>query len=92
MTRNSEVDFKQSLVFGAKVMYSFELDLHRCKFTYAVKNNSAVGLLMDFPLCNKITLIVIALIVFNLSYQNISSCLKAIRILFCLTKRRTLSI
>lgn len=75
MIRNSGVDFKQSLVFGANLMYSFELDLHRgvaYKLTSAVKNNSAVELLMDFPLYNKIALIVIALIVFNLSYQNIS--------------------
>ena len=42
-------------------MYSFELDLHRgvkhvvYKFKFAGKNNSAVGLLIDFPLCNKIT-------------------------------------
>lgn len=90
--------FQAILVLGAKLMYSFELDLHRgvkrvvYKFTFVGKNNSAVGLLIDCPLCNEITLIVLTLIVFNLSYQNISFCLKAIRILFCFSKRRTLSI
>lgn len=78
-------------------MYSFELELRRgvvYKFTSVLKKKyiSIVGLFIDFPLCNKKTLRVIPLIVFNPSYQNISSCLKAIRFLFCLSERRTLSI